>query len=152
MQSQGPRRRSETPTLLNRLMRREPRFFERGFTLIELLTVMFVLSVLVGIALPQYKNAIIAAKEATLRENLFRFRDLIDQYQADKGKYPATLEALVEDGYLRKIPPDSVTGQLDWQPIPAELDPDNPGEAPGIYDVKSSSTETSLSGTPYNEW
>lgn len=124
----------------------------RGFTLIELLTVMFVLSVLVGIALPQYKNAITNAKEATLRENLFRFRDLIDQYQADKGKYPASLEALVEDGYLRKIPVDPMTGRADWQTVLAEPDPDNPGEAGGVYDVKSSSTEASLSGTAYSEW
>lgn len=132
MQSQGPR--------------------ERGFTLIELLTVMFVMSVLVGIALPQYKNAITNAKEATLRENLFRFRDLIDQYQADKGKYPASLEALVEDGYLRKIPVDPMTSRADWQTLLAEPDPDNPGEAPGVYDVRSSSTEVSLSGTAYGEW
>ena len=125
---------------------------ERGFTLIELLTVMFVMSVLVGIALPQYKNAITNAKEATLRENLFRFRDLIDQYQADKGKYPASLEALVEDGYLRKIPVDPITGRADWQTVLAELEPDNPGEAPGVYDVKSSATLVSLSGTAYSEW
>lgn len=124
----------------------------RGFTLIELMMVAFIVSVLAAIALPQYKNAIIHSKEAVLRENLFRFRDLIDQYQADKGKYPATLDTLVEDGYLRKIPPDPLTGQPDWQTILEELDPDNPGEAPGIYDVKSSSAEISLSGTPYNEW
>ena len=124
----------------------------RGFTLIELMMVAFVVSVLAAIALPQYKNAIIHSREAALREDLFRFRDLIDQYQADKGKYPATLDSLVEDGYLRKIPPDPVTGQPDWQTVLAELDPDNPGEAPGVYDVKSSSSGLSLSGTPYNEW
>lgn len=128
-------------------MRRGP-----GFTLIELMTVAFIISVLAAIALPQYKNAIRHSQEAVLRENLFRFRDLIDQYQADKGKYPATLETLVEDGYLRKIPPDPLTGQPDWQTILAEPDPDNPGEAPGIYDVKSNSAETSVSGTPYSEW
>lgn len=124
----------------------------RGFTLIELMMVAFIVSVLAGIALPQYKNAIIHSKEAVLRENLFRFRDLIDQYQADKGKYPASLEALVEEGYLRKLPPDPMTGQTDWQTVLAELDPDNPGEAPGIYEVKSSSPGVSLAGTPYNEW
>ena len=129
-----------------------PASYERGFTLIELMMVAFIISVLAAIALPQYKNAIIHSKEAALREDLFRFRDLIDQYQADKGKYPATLESLVEDGYLRKIPVDPVTGQPDWQTVLAELDPDNPGEAPGIYDVKSSSAELSLVGTAYNEW
>lgn len=123
-----------------------------GFTLIELMLVAFVISVLAGIALPQYKNAIVNAREATLKENLFRLRDSIDQYQADKGRYPASLEALVEDGYLRKVPADPITGAADWELVPAEPDPDNPGEAPGIYDVKSASPALSLAGTPYNEW
>jgi general secretion pathway protein G len=123
-----------------------------GFTLIELMMVAFIISVLAAIALPQYKNAIVQSKEAVLRENLFRFRDLIDQYQVDKGKYPASLEALVQDGYLRRIPVDPMTGATDWEAVPAEPDPDNPGEAPGIYDVRSASTAPGLAGTPYNEW
>ena len=125
---------------------------QRAFTLIELMVVAFVISVLAAIALPQYRNAIVQSKEAVLREDLFRFRDLIDQYQADKGKYPSSLESLVEEGYLRKMPIDPITGQADWQTVLAEPDPDNPGEAAGVYDVKSSSSELSLSGTPYNEW
>lgn len=124
----------------------------KGFTMIELMMVMFILSVLAAVALPQYKNAVTSSREAVLRENLFRFRDLIDQYQADKGKYPATLEALVEDGYLRKMPIDPITGTADWQTLFAEIDPDNPGDPPGVYDVKSASPATSLGGTPYAEW
>ena len=123
-----------------------------GFTLIELMMVAFVISVLAAIALPQYKHAITNAREAVLRENLFRFRDSIDQYQADKGRYPASLESLVEEGYLRKIPADPITGVADWEAVPAEPDPDNPGEPPGIYDVKSASPALSLAGTPYAEW
>jgi general secretion pathway protein G len=125
---------------------------QRGFTLIELMTVALVVSVLAAIALPQYKNAIRHSQEAVLRENLYRMRDLIDQYYADKGKYPASLETLVEEGYLRKIPNDPITGLPDWQTELAEIDADNPGETPGIYNVKSASPENSMSGTPYSEW
>jgi general secretion pathway protein G len=125
---------------------------EGAFTLLELITVVALVSILAAIALPQYKVAIIQAKEATLREDLYRFRDLIDQYQADKGKYPASLEALVQEGYLRRIPEDPITRVADWEAVFAEPDADKPGEVPGVFDVKSSSTLVSLSGTPYNEW
>jgi general secretion pathway protein G len=125
---------------------------DRGFTLIELITVVAIVAILTGIAVPQYKVAIIQAKEGVLRQDLFLFRDAIDQYYIDKGKYPASLDALAEEGYLRKIPVDPITQQADWEAVFEELDPDRPGETPGVYDVKSASTETSLSGTPYNEW
>ena len=123
-----------------------------GFTLIELMTVIAIIGVLVAIALPNYRQAILQSKEAVLREDLYRFRDLIDQYYADKGKYPATLEALVEDGYLRHMPLDPTTGAADWEAVFAEPDPDKPGESSGVWDVHSASPATSLSGTPYHEW
>jgi general secretion pathway protein G len=101
----------------------------------------------------QYKNSIVRTQESVLKTDLFRVRDAIDQYYADKGKYPASLDALVSDGYMRKVPEDPITKSADtWQTIPAEADPNNPGAEPGIYDIKSGAQGTALDGSSYSDW
>jgi general secretion pathway protein G len=124
-----------------------------GWTLIELLVVVSIIVVLATMGLTQYRTSVIYAREATLKNDLFRMRDAIDQYYADKGHYPETLEALVTDGYLRKIPADPFTKSTDtWQSVPAEPDPSTPTVEPGVYDVKSGSDATALDGTKYADW
>ena len=125
----------------------------RGFTLIEVLIVITLLVVLASIGMPTYRNSVLRAREATLKEDLFRMRDAIDQYYADKQKYPQSLPDLVAEGYLREIPKDPITDSRDtWTTVPAEPDPNNPAAEPGVYDVKSGSEGTSMEGTKYSEW
>ncbi len=111
------------------------------------------ISILAAMGMVQHRNSVQQAREATLRTDLFHLRDAIDQYFADKGKYPASLEALVTDNYMRKIPVDPITQSADsWETVPAEPDPSNPSAEPGIYNVKSSAAGTGLDGTNYADW
>jgi general secretion pathway protein G len=124
-----------------------------GFTLIELLIVIALITILATMGVVQYRNSIQASKEAVLHTDLFRMRDAIDQYYADKAKYPASLDALVSDGYMRAIPEDPITKSADtWQTVPAEPEPGNATAEPGIYNVKSGAPGTGLDGTSYSDW
>ena len=125
----------------------------KGFTLIELMIVMALIVVLASIGLAMHANSQTRAREAVLKEDLFRLRDAIDQYYADKNMYPSSLDALVSDKYLRAIPVDPFTQSADtWQTTMSELDPANPSAQPGIYDVKSGSDRTGMDGSEYSSW
>jgi general secretion pathway protein G len=124
-----------------------------GFTLIELLVVTTLIVILAGTGIAMYSTSVTRAREATLKEDLFRMRDAIDQYHADKGTYPPALDALVSAGYLRKVPEDPFTQSADtWLPVPAEPDPNNPVAEPGVFDVKSGSDKVALDGSKYADW
>jgi general secretion pathway protein G len=124
-----------------------------GFTMIELLVVTSIIVILASMGMVQYRNSVVRAREAVLKEDLFRMRDAIDQYYADKSKYPSSLEDLVSEGYLREIPVDPMTQSRDtWQPVNAEANMNDVTAEPGIYDVKSGAQQTALDGTSYADW
>lgn len=131
------------------------KYKEKGFTLIELIIVITLIGILVGLGLPQFKNATKRTREATLKENLHTLRTLINQYLVDKGKYPQSLQTLVEEEYLYRIPPDPITRSTDtWVEIPQVLTMEEmaAGTMPGIMDVQSGSDDTSTEGTAYSTW
>ena len=123
-----------------------------GYTLIELIIVMAIISVLVSIAVPLYQKSLLRTKESLLKNNLFTLRTVIDEYTFDKQKAPQTLDDLVNDGYLRAVPIDPITGNNQWKLIMEDaLSMVNQTES-GIFDVRSLSDQKSLEGNAYSEW
>lgn len=131
---------------------------QKGFTLIELLIVVTIVGILAGIAVVNVKNAKRKASEAVLKANLALMRKGIDDYYADKQKYPASLQELVDAKYMRRLPPDPITESPDtWIEVREEaLDQfdqqtDFGADAvePGIVDVQSGAEGSTLEGTPY---
>lgn len=140
---------------LKRIHARKNLKLRKGFTLIELVIVFTLIGILVGLGIPQYKNAVKRAREATLKENLFIMRTLIQQYYSDKQKYPLTLFTLVEEEYLMSIPEDPITRSSEtWQEIQETLTDDDllGGVIPGMADIASGSDQIALDGTPYKSW
>jgi general secretion pathway protein G len=125
-----------------------------GFTLLELMVVITLIMILASFAMPTFHVAVVHAREAVLRDDLFTLRKLIDEFTIDKQRPPTSLDELVEAGYLRGgIPADPFTGsnqtwRTDFEDMP--ISPDQ--AAAGIVDVHSGSDETSIDGTPYSSW
>ncbi len=125
---------------------------KKGYTLLELMIVVAIVGILISIAVPSFQRSALTAREAALKQNLFTLRAVIDQYYADQGDYPLSLEALVESQYLRAIPKDPFTkSSTSWVEIfeDQEEGDDSPS---GIFDIKSGSEDVARDGTPYNEW
>ena len=120
-----------------------------GFTLIELLVVLAIIGTLITIALPKYLHSVARSREAVLHQDLRTMRTAIDQYLADTGHYPATLDDLVKSRYLRSLPEDPVTGlATTW----VSVSPPEAVAGSGVYDIRSGADGISLEGTAYAQW
>lgn len=128
---------------------------KKGFTLVEVIIVLTLIGILVAIIVPIYRNSVVRAREAVLKENLFHIRDAISKYYYDKQKYPTALDDLVTNKYLSKLPIDPITNSNEWELVhfePVDMEDFDPEIAEGIIDVKSKSEKTGLDGTPYSDW
>jgi general secretion pathway protein G len=122
----------------------------RGFTLIELLVVMSIVALLASIAAPRYFRSMDRAKEVALRTSLLTMREAIDQYVADQGRYPESLQDLVDRRYLRALPEDPLTGSRHrWIEVPPAPDDALPG---GMVDIRSDAPGISSEGDAYAAW
>lgn len=124
---------------------------QAGFTLLELMIVISIIIILASITLPQYQKTITHTRETVLKDDLRKMRSLIDQFAADKGRLPQSLEELASEGYMREVPTDPFTGQKDWAITTGE-DPNSLEGQTGVTDVHSASADVSTEGTAYSEW
>ena len=124
---------------------------QQGFSLLELMIAMFILIILLSVALPAYQRSVQHAKETVLKENLWQMRRSIDQYQADKGKLPQSLQDLVSEKYLREMPVDPIKEAAEWNEIQGE-DTTSPDKEQGLIDVRSTAEGDDSQGKPYTEY
>lgn len=126
-----------------------PRKSRSGFTLIELLVVLSIVALLLTIATPRYFTSIDRAQEATLRQDLNVMREAIDKFYSDKGQYPDSLETLVTERYINKVPVDPITESSETWIL---IEPEDSTEAGAVYDVKSGATGKAKDGSQYEDW
>ena len=147
LQSCGVQIDSETPQLRNSATLKT----QRGFSLLELMIAMFIMIILLSIAVPTYERSVRQARELVLKENLFQIRRSIDQFRADKGKLPQSVEELVTEKYLREKPIDPIRQETEWNEVQGE-DSNSPDGESGLVDVKSLSEGEDTEGKAFSEY
>lgn len=133
------------------LTRRLGSYAQSGFSLLELMIAMFILIILLSVALPTYQRSVQHAQETVLKENLWQMRKAIDQYAADKSKYPKSIDDLVEGKYLRERPIDPILQKDEWNEVQG-TDPNSPDGDQGMIDVKSTAEGQDSEGKEYKEY
>jgi general secretion pathway protein G len=124
---------------------------QRGFTFVEMMVVITIIVILITVAIPIYQNSIRRSREAVLMNNLFTLRSVIDNYTYDKEKAPQSLQDLVSDGYLKRIPLDPITNSdQSWRLVREDATQAVSQSEPGIFEVHSGSDKLGLDGTPYS--
>ncbi len=112
---------------------------------------IFILIILLSVALPAYQRSVQHARETVLKENLWQIRRQIDQYSADKGKLPQSLNELVEGKYLRELPVDPILERAEWNEVMGE-DPNSTENSQGLVDVKSLAEGEDSDGKKYEAY
>ena len=126
---------------------------QRGFTLMELLVVMTIIALLSTVGIVGYRHSTKLSKESVLKENLFQIRHALEQYHADRSRYPTSLAQLRDKGYVREIPKDPMTNSAEtWRTEMESADPDKPDAEPGIWNIRSGSQDISEDQVPYSDW
>jgi general secretion pathway protein G len=163
------------------VLMRQRQIARKGFTIVELLVVMAVLGVLAAAIMPLGEALLKAQKERELKQALWEIRGAIDDYKraADRGAlklavgesgYPPSLKALeagIADGratatgqslyFLRQIPRDpfaspELAAEATWRLRSYASPPDKPAPGTDVFDIRSSSDDIAMDGTPYAKW
>jgi len=124
---------------------------QKGFSLLELMIAMFIMIILLSVAVPVYQRSVLHARETVLKENLWQMRRAIDQFAADKGRLPKSIEELVEAKYIRETPTDPVLEKKEWKEVSGE-DTNSPEGEQGMADVKSMAEGEDSEGKSYGEY
>ena len=143
--------RNTLPGKFENFQRNLARRGQKGFSLLELMIAMFIMVILLSVAVPTYQRSVRHAREIVLQENLWQVRRAIEQFSADKGKLPSSVDELVTEKYLHEKPVDPVADKDEWDEIQGD-DPNSPDGGQGLVNVKSMAEGEDTNGDPYSKY